>query len=312
MSGRLLSRRGGFTLVELLVVIAIIAVLIGLLLPAVQKVREAAAKTQCSNNLKQLGLACHNYNDTYGTMPLDAANGLSLYTQILVFVEQGNQYASVVANPQSALPVPIFLCPARRTGAFGPHADYAFAVNAAMQYYEHNWLTILASDNGGVPTTLARVSALSGTSNTLLLSHKGLAITNWGNSTGVYDTNTGSPFWADSYWSDTTQNWAGYGDHSRDPSDCLELQPDLPLDIGNYENGGWPWQSCFASPHTAAMPTLYADGSVHSYPYAFASPGASSLPPFVNPANGPQWGGDVTCTFVALWAWNRQYVIESP
>src|SRR5262245_26556807 len=93
--------RRAFTLIELLVVIAIIAVLIALLVPAVQKVRESAARTECANNLHQLAIGLHSYHDNYLSFPSYSG---TWGTEILPFVEQKNgQYNSVIRN---------FICPA--------------------------------------------------------------------------------------------------------------------------------------------------------------------------------------------------------
>jgi len=100
-------RRRGFTLIELLVVIAIIAVLIALLLPAVQQAREAARRTQCKNNLKQLGLAFHNYHDTFGSLPSAATwdcptpcmgKRFSGFVGMLPFFEQSGLYNQIAAG----------------------------------------------------------------------------------------------------------------------------------------------------------------------------------------------------------------------
>lgn len=124
MSVQATFSRRGFTLIELLVVIAIIGVLIGLLLPAVQKVREAANRMKCANNLKQIGLACHNFHDAQGALPTSRRDAnYTWLVEILPFVEQqqlqkqwtmtsGSFYSQTAAARMTT--VSLYFCPTRR------------------------------------------------------------------------------------------------------------------------------------------------------------------------------------------------------
>jgi prepilin-type N-terminal cleavage/methylation domain-containing protein len=201
MDNRQRLHRRGFTLIELLVVIAIIAVLIGLLLPAIQKVREAAARIQCSNNIKQISLAVHDYASAHGTVPpvwyqhdtgpwgKGGYVNSNLFYALLPFIEQDNVYnlgqsgnaPSIGGGPyvgpygaRSSV-IKTYICPSDPTEPsnmdthMGP--DGSWAVKWAVMNYAGNVMVFDPSANNlsGSATIVSSMS--DGTSNTVMIAH---------------------------------------------------------------------------------------------------------------------------------------------
>jgi prepilin-type N-terminal cleavage/methylation domain-containing protein len=190
-------RRSGFTLIELLVVIAIIAVLIALLLPAVQSAREAARRIQCTNNLKQIGLAIHNYHDSVGTLPLGAAvtfdrsgnpifQGWGVTARILPYLEGQNIFNVCNFNLANEAPqndtsmrigVEAYLCPSDPQNRViflddtQPRNNTNYAVNRGDWFvWGGRSSTIQPSSPFRVNTSVGLAAISDGTSNTILAS----------------------------------------------------------------------------------------------------------------------------------------------
>jgi prepilin-type N-terminal cleavage/methylation domain-containing protein/prepilin-type processing-associated H-X9-DG protein len=259
----LLSRRRstrGFTLIELLVVIAIIAVLIGLLLPAVQKVRESAARSQCSNNLKQMGIAMNMYNDQAGRLPVGwvtsqpggavAPNpGWSWSLLILPNLEQNNVYTALApdvvtpngppaANSILQTPLSVFRCPSDS----GPSINSSFQSYGMSNYViNREVLGPGRTDGSNTPNPLAIQNIKDGSSNTILVGERDFV-------------NNVAAIWG------VRSNVSSASFEGRPGPGLNPLNPAVPASTGT----GNSQRLAFGSQHTGGgVNFVFADGSVH-------------------------------------------------